>query len=271
MERLSSLKLTLWALIAICVWLGLGVLLSQTTWLAPGFKAMNQILLLDWLLGPAWQLALVPVWFLVLCLGVGVMLLNLAACTLTRLLPRLRSTNHAAGWLLTLAHLVMLVVLLGHVAEMGLGHKQEDVRLLPGQRYKMADGRLLTLSRVNFAGDPAILNLPYRQARWAHTRAAFTRAANVAAVEVSGGDEAVSGELRITEPLVTQGVRVTLTDFFRVEQAGQALVGASLTVGANPLTPVFMSAYALWVAVYLALAILTWREQGNGSRANERA
>jgi hypothetical protein len=145
------------------------------------------------------------------------------------------------------------------------------VRLLPGQRYKMADGRQLTLSRVDFAGDSAILNRPYNQARWVLTRAAFDRAANVAAVEVSGGDETLSGELRITEPLVTQGVRVTLTDLFRIDQAEQALVGASLTVSANPLTPVFMSAYALWVAVYLALAILTWRERDNGFRPNGRA
>ncbi len=267
LERLSSLKFTLWTLAVLVAWLGLGVVLAQVPTLAPGFKLMNQILLLTWLLGPAWQVPLVPLWFLVLCLGVGVMLLNLAACTLTRLLPRLRSSNRAAGWLLTLAHLVMLVVLLGHMAEMGIGHKQEDVRLLPGQRYQMADGRNLTLDSVSFVADPAILNQPYRQARWINTRQAFDRQANWAQVAVSGQAEAARAQLRIMEPLLSQGVRITLTDFFSQQAEGETRIGVALTVGANPLTYVFMGAYAVWVAVYMALALLTWRERDGGLEA----
>ena len=73
-----------------------------------------------------------------------------AFCTFTRLLPRLRAGNALKGWLLTLVHLVMLVVLLGHGAEMAMGHKQEELRMLPGQTLALPEGLTLSLESVRF-------------------------------------------------------------------------------------------------------------------------
>lgn len=48
-------------------------------------------------------------------------------------------------------------------------------------------------------------------------------------------------------------------EFFHQGEGEQARVGAMLAVTSNPLTTLFFVSYALWVVLYLALAMLTWR------------
>lgn len=259
-EKLSSLKFTLASLGGLMLLLALGMVLSRINAFALQFDAMNRTLLLEWLQGPAWSAPTVAIWFVVLCLGVGVMLLNLGACTFTRLLPRLRGANKVKGWVLTLVHLVMLAVLLGHGAEMGLGHKRENLRLMPGQFHQLPDGSRVTLERVDFKDDPAILNLPYAQARWSLVRGKFHAKDNSAALYFTeNGREVGREDIRMLRPVVHHGVRYTLMEFFRQGEGDQAQVGAMLAITSNPLTNLFFLAYALWVVLYAALAALTWR------------
>ncbi len=269
MERLSSLKFTLVSLGIMMAWLGLGLVLCQLPSQVPFFQAMDQTLLLHWLAGPAWSDPLAPAWFIGMCLAVGLMLLNLAACTFTRLLPRLKSGSRLKGWLLTLVHLVMLLVLLGHAAEMGLGFKREGLRLLPGQRIDLPEaGVALRLETVEFPGDKSLLNAPYRQARWLMTTRSFDRQASQARLHLDGpGVQGLPGVLRILEPLVLDGLRVTLTDFFREGEGAEARVGIVLTVGHNPLAPLFFAAYGLWALLYAGLAFTTWRVPNGGAPA----
>lgn len=270
MERLSSLKFTLASLSALMIWLGLGVFLGQPKLLAASFFDMNRMLILDWLLGPAWSQPLAPLWFLGLCLGVGVMLLNLGACTLTRLLPRLRAGNALKGWLLTLVHLVMLAVLLGHGAEMAMGHKQEELRLLPGQTVALPGGLTLSLEAVRFVSDTSVINLPYRRARWVWTSTAFKLQDNWARVVMRRDGQVVSrGELRILEPMKTEGLRLTLAGFYSMESQKTARVGVRLALVQNPLTTLFFVAYGLWVVLYAALAVVTWRNGPSNGSARE--
>ncbi|MBU1274844.1 MAG: hypothetical protein KJ720_05660 [Proteobacteria bacterium] len=260
MERLSSLKFTLASLSALMIWLGLGVFMGQPKLLAASFFDMNRMLILDWLLGPAWLQPLAPLWFLGLCLGVGVMLLNLGACTFTRLLPRLRAGNALKGWLLTLVHLVMLVVLLGHGAEMAMGHKQEELRMLPGQTVALPGGLTLSLEAVRFVSDLSVINLPYRRARWVWTSTAFKLQDNWARVVMRReGQEVSRGELRILEPMEIDGLRLTLAGFYSPESEKPARVGVRLALVHNPLTTLFFVAYGAWVLLYAALALVTWR------------
>ncbi|MBU1156215.1 MAG: hypothetical protein KJ921_10200 [Proteobacteria bacterium] len=273
MERLSSLKFTLGSLSALMIWLGLGVFIGQPKLLAASFFDMNRMLILDWLLGPAWAQPLAPLWFLGLCLGVGVMLLNLGFCTFTRLLPRLRAGNALKGWLLTLVHLVMLVVLLGHGAEMAMGHKQEELRMLPGQTVELPEGLTLSLESVLFVSDPSVINLPYRKARWTWTSTNFKPRQNWAKVVIRRGDAIVTqGELRILEPMKIEGLRLTLAGFYSPKDEKPARVGVRLALVKNPLTTLFFVAYGLWVVLYAALAVVTWRGgPSNGSARQAQA
>jgi len=267
-EKLSSLKFTLASLGGLMLLLALGMVLSRINAFALQFDAMNRTLLLEWLQGPAWSAPTVAIWFVVLCLGVGVMLLNLGACTFTRLLPRLRGANKVKGWVLTLVHLVMLAVLLGHGAEMGLGYKRENLVLLPGQSHQLPDGGSLTLERVDFKDDPAILNLPYVQARWVLVRGKFRAWENSAALYFAkDGQAAAREEIRMLRPVVRDGVRYTLMEYHRQGEGDQAQVGVMLAITANPLTTLFFVAYALWVVLYAFLAALTWRTPVNNGAA----
>lgn len=272
-HKLSSLKFTLASLAGLMLLLALGMVLSQIKAFTPQFDAMNRTLLLEWLQGPAWSEPTVAIWFMVLCLGVGVMLLNLGACTFTRLLPRLRGASPAKGWVLTLVHLVMLAVLLGHGAEMVLGHKRENLILLPGQTHQLPDGGGVTLERVDFIDDPGILNLPYLQARWVLVRGKFRAWENSAALSFAkDGREAGREEIRMLQPVARDGVRYTLMEFHRQGEGDQAQVGVMLAITSNPLTALFFVAYALWVVLYAVLAVLTWRtpvNHGDGEVARE--
>ncbi|MFH1059164.1 MAG: hypothetical protein V1797_10885 [Pseudomonadota bacterium] len=264
LERLSSLKFTLASLAGMMLLLGTGMVLGNMKTFSLQFAAMNRTLLLDWLRGPAWEQPAVAIWFLALCMGVGVMLLNLGACTFTRLLPRLRGASKVKGWTLTLVHLVMLVVLLGHGAEMGLGHKQEEIRLLPGQSHQLPDGGQLTVARVVFWDDPAILNLPYVKARWQLVAGKFSATENlVELVFVDPAGITQKAEVRILQPHVRKGARYTLMEFYRQGEGEEAKVGAMLAVTSNPLTTLFFVAYALWVVLYTVLAWVTWRAPVN--------
>ncbi|MCB2227677.1 MAG: hypothetical protein KQH53_13445 [Desulfarculaceae bacterium] len=270
MQRLSSLKFTMYTLSGLIILLGVGVILGQPKLLAASFVDMNRMLIRDWLLGPAWEHPSAPLWFLALCLGVGLMLLNLGACTITRLWPRLRSGNALKGWLLTLVHLVMLVVLLGHGAEMVLGHKQEGLSLVPGQAAALPGGLRLELEDMAFVGDRSALNLPYRKARWVWTREGFQREHNWARLRLSReGRELWRGELRILEPVELEGLRITLTDFHAPTGKGAPPVGIQLAVVHNPFTTLFFVAYGLWIFLYAALAAVTWRSgPANGAAKN---
>jgi len=267
MNRMSSLTLTLYALGAVLICLAAGMVLAQVKPYSAAMPSMDHQLILDWLLTafsgePA--AAVLGVWFLALCASVGLLVLNLCACTLTKLLPRLRNGARTHSWLLLLAHVLMILILLGHLSQMTLGFKQEGIKLLPGQSKELPGGISLTVDVVDFEDDPGLLNLTYRQARRAHTASAFNRQKNLARISLSpreGPD--MAGELRILEPFLADGLRITLSDFFRDDSGAKPRVGAVITVVHNPLANLFFAAYLAWITVYLILAFQAFIPNGS--------
>ena len=295
MKRLSSLVLTLYALGGVVLCLAVGLVLAQVPPYAAAMSRMNHGLLRDWLLaggggGPGAKVMVI--WFLALCVAVGVLVLNLCACTWTRLLPRLKTGSRLDYWLLLLSHVFMILILLGHLSQMVMGFKQEGVKLLPGESRTLPGNLRLTVEQVHFVNSTGLLNLTYRQGRRAHTVAAFDRAANTVRVALWRGTRKVAGgDLRILEPLLEGGVRLTLSDFYFQNSAaglakcicnpemsqgtppaaaglqktgnrtlaggpeGKGRVGAVISIVANPLTSVFFTAYLAWIAVYVLLAV----------------
>ncbi|KMY67828.1 hypothetical protein AAU61_08145 [Desulfocarbo indianensis] len=248
--------LTLYCLAGLALWLAAGMLLAQTQPYMLHMKAMDQTLLRDWLAGPALGQPVVLVWFLVLCGGVGLLALNMAVCTWTKLLPRLKGNGgRLRTWFLAGVHVLMLLVLLGHLSQMGLGFKLESVKLLPGQSRELPDGSLLTVTETHFADDPALLNLSYRQGRASLLAGVFHREKNTASLELSlGGRSQAKGVLRILEPWEADGLRVTLAEFFRDDSQTPPRVGVLLTVARNPLEKLFFASYLAWILVYIYLA-----------------
>lgn len=267
MNRLSSLTLTLYALGAVLLCLAVGMALAQLKPFSAAMPAMDHGLILDWLLSafsgePA--AALLGGWFLALCASVGLLVLNLCACTLTRLLPRLRNGARVHSWLLLLAHALMVLILLGHLSQMALGFKQENIKLLTGQSRELSGGILLTVEAVDFVDDPALLNLTYLQARKAHVASAFHRQRNMARISLTrNGEPVLAGELRILDPLLSGGLRITLSDFYRDDSGVKPQVGAVITAIHNPMANLFFAAYLAWIAVYLMLAFQAFLPNGS--------
>lgn len=256
MNKLSSLYLTLYCLAGLALWLAAGMVLAQTPPFMLHMKAMDQTLIRDWLAGPALDQPVVLVWFLLLCAGVGLLTLNMAVCTWTRLLPRLKGNGgRLRTWFLAGVHILMLLVLLGHVSEMGFGFKLENVKLLPGQSKELPDGSIITVADAHFVDDPALLNLSYRQGRASHLASVFHREKNTASLELSlGGRSQAKGVLRVLEPWEAESLRVTLAEFFRDDSQAPPQVGVVLTVARNPLEKLFFASYVAWILVYIYLA-----------------
>jgi hypothetical protein len=266
MKRLSSLVLTLYALGGLVLCLAVGIVLAQVEPYGTAMTRMNHGLLLDWLLaagggGPGSKVLIF--WFLALSAAVGVLVLNLCACTWTRLLPRLKNDSSLDSWLLLLSHLLMLLILLGHLSQMMMGFKEEGVRLLPGQSRTLPGDLHLTVEQVHFVNDLGLLNLTYRQGRRAHTQSVFNRTQNTVRISIWQGHQRIAaGVLRILEPLQAGGWRLTLSDFFRDDSGDPSRVGAVLVAAHNPLTNFFFAAYLAWIAVYLLLAVKAFLRGG---------
>ncbi|MEW5914210.1 MAG: hypothetical protein AB1814_16765 [Thermodesulfobacteriota bacterium] len=259
MKHLSSLVLMLYALGGVVFCLAVGIVMAQVRPYSMIMPSMDHGLILDWLLaslGGKSGSMLLSVWFLALCAAVGVLVLNLCCCAWTKLLPRLQNGTRVHSWLLLLAHVLMILILLGHLSQMTLGFKQEGIKLLPGQSRTLPGDLRIAVEQVHYVNDPKLLNLPYRRARQVHTVAAFDRQKNVARVAVWQGAQRVeTAELRILEPLVKNGLRLTLSEFYRDDSQGRSRVGAVLTASHNPLTGLFFAAYLAWVATYLLLTV----------------
>ncbi|MBU4575887.1 MAG: hypothetical protein KJ576_14755, partial [Proteobacteria bacterium] len=96
---------------------------------------------------------------------------------------------------------------------------------------------------------------------------------NWAKVVVRRGETIVAqGDLRILEPMKIEGLRLTLAGFYSPQDEKPARVGVRLALVKNPLTTLFFVAYGLWVVLYAALAVVTWRGgPSNGSAREHQA
>lgn len=231
MKRLSSLVLTLYALGGLVLCLAVGIVLAQVAPYAAAMSRMNHGLLLDWLLadrGGEPGSAVLTLWFLGLCTAVGVLVLNLCACTWTRLLPRLKNVSRFHYWLLLLAHALMILILLGHLSQMIMGFKEEDVKLLPGQSKTFSGDLRVTVDGVHFVNDYGLLNLTYRQARRARTVNVFSQAQNTVHITLWRGPQRVAGGgLRILEPLRAGGDEADSVRLFPRRFRGEKSGGGS--------------------------------------------
>lgn len=264
MKRLASLELTLICLGGLVVWLGLGAGMSVAPGLKEAFMAMNQHLVLKWLAGPAQEAPFLMAWFIILCLWAAVLFVNLALCLFTRLLPQANRSGKSRWWLLFAAHVLFGVVMIAHAAGLTMGYKKEGLTLKPGQSVEWGQGWRMALHKVEYKSDTELLKLNYRQARMQLNRERFPLGVNFALVELSRDNQILAqGRVGMLEPLVQDGVRVTLTSF--TPPADGESPGVRLVVSSSPLTALFFGGYGALILGLLVLAATTWRRRSNGS------
>jgi hypothetical protein len=264
MKKLASLELTLICLGGLVVWLGLGAVLAVAPGSRETFTLMNHHLVFQWLAGPAQDAPLLMAWFIILCLWAALLFVNLLLCLFTRLWPQASRSGKSRWWLLFAAHILFGLVMVAHAAGLTLGYKKEGLMLKPGQSVEWGQGWRMTLQEVVYKSDPELLKLNYRQARMQLNRERFPLGLNYAVVELSRNNHPLAkGRVGMLEPLVKDGLRVTLTRFTAPADDGQP--GARLVVSSSPLTALFFGGYGALILGLLILAATTWRRRSNGA------
>lgn len=263
--RLGSPRLAFILLCGLILWLGFGVALAQMDSTAKLVRSLDQGRWLEWLAGPAFADPVVAGWLAGLAVLGGLLLTNLACCSLAWLGGKGGGIGRRR-MLLLVAHMVLALVILGHGASFLLGFKQTNLRLTPSQAIELPEGRRIKLLAVRYAADPALLALDHRQARRAMTRAALSRRDNWARVELTDAQgHGHAGLARYFDPVIQGATSAHLVGFFSVPGgADPAEIGAVLNLTSSPLAAPFFSVYAILLGCMAALLWLDRRRTGAG-------
>jgi hypothetical protein len=269
-DRIAALSVTFYLLAALIGWLAVGIALSRMQGTGELLKQMNQELVLDWLLGagPAdWPIV---AWFLILCLLNALLFANLLFCSATQLAGRLFSRgrpNRPKAALLFLIHILVLLILLGHLANLAVGSKSAHMRFAPGASRTLENGYRLHLEAVHYAPPVKYLKMDPHEARSRLSREKFDIHENYARIRVTrNGSESAAGRVFLLSPLKKGALRVTLNRFFLAEDSAEPSVGAVLTFAVNPIHEAFFMAYAALIGSLL-LYLLVQREPRGGGPA----
>ncbi len=252
-KKLSSIQLCFWLLALIILWLAAGIALALHPATGDAVYGMNKQLVIDWLLqseNPDWRAA---AWLLVFCLLNLLLFINMSLCLALNLLKRILFSAKLKNSLLTVIHVLVLFVMLGHLANMAVGFKQERIKMTPGSVLDLPGGYMVELNSVHFAADLRLLTMDRHKARQEMTRDRFDLKENFADISVFRGRLEKAGKrIHIMEPLKLGSFRVTLNRFFAADKNGEKHAGAVITVSRNPIHEWFFLIYALMILSFLA-------------------
>ncbi|HMA67414.1 MAG TPA: hypothetical protein VKO20_06310 [Desulfosalsimonadaceae bacterium] len=270
-EKLAALALTFSLLAALILWLGLGILLTRLPATDPVFARMNQQLVLEWFLGPEKKPWWIVVWFIGFCLLNMGILLNLLACCATNLLNRLAFPNRLKNLLLLVIHILVILIMLAHAANMGIGYKHAGIRMPPGETFKLQNGGTLRLADVGYALPTKYLLMDPHEARRDLTRERIDISRNYARVQWTGPNgRTAGGKLHRLQPLRIDSLRITLNRFYLAAKSPEPRVGAILTVARNPVHEAFFLVYAVTIACLMLYAVLQRQNPGRRLAARKQ-
>jgi hypothetical protein len=243
-QKLSSLKLTFYNLVAMVFLLGTGVVLSRVY--PQVFDAMNRILVVEWL-RTAWSRTPVPaLWFVLLCLSAGILFVNAVCCTLTRQIQAARRSGRLEKWLFFVLHCLFVLVLACHGLILIAGHKQSKLSFFPGDEIGFKDRYRVVVSEVVFTDEVRILKMKKKEQRAFMTRENIHPKMNFARVSLYQDSRLVENKRVIMlSPLRYGTIQVTVTRFIVDPDDGR--IGVKLTITDNPLNVVFFVIYGLMI------------------------
>src|SRR6056297_157427 len=260
-SRLASFSLAFYLMGALVLWLFLGIFLARCPATDPAIHQMNQKLILDWLFDAETMDWRVVGWFLGFCLLNLFLFVNLAACTATSSWNRMFFNNDKTKKrLLFVIHGLIALIMIGHLANMGIGYKYSWIKMAPGDSFALPNGAALTVSDVNYAVPVKFLKMDRHEARKQLGREIFDIKENYVSVRLTRYNrEIAKGNLYMLKPLRVGPLRVTLNRFFLLENKGENAVGAILTVSKNPIHEAFFLIYALTI-VCLLIYLITCKQ-----------
>jgi hypothetical protein len=255
-QRLSSVTLTFYNLVVLVLLMGTGVFLDISHKAA--FTRMNEVSIFSWL-NATWPTdpALV-IWFLLLCLTAGILLINALCCSLDRQLALAKRSGRMKNWLFFILHCLFILVLICHGLILVAGEKQSRVNLFPGQSHSFGPYEI-QVSDVVFTDDRQILTAPKKKQRPLMTRKNIHIHENYALLTLLKNKHILaSKKVMMLSPLRYKSVQITLIEFVIPKSDPQ--LGVVLTLTHNVLNRFFFMVYGIMIIALAGFTAMTWKK-----------
>ena len=259
-QRLSSIRLTFALLTLLLVLMGTGICLTLFPEYKAAVKVMNQTIVYHWFAACWRQTPILTAWVLLVSLTAVILAFNTAICSMTNQLYAAIKIASLRRWSFFVIHFMFLLVLACHGITMVTGHKQENVRLAPGESHVFGENCRIDLVDVTFSDNPDFLTMNKKKRHQMMTRENFHPKQNFAKIALSqnGRQEGLQNVFFLT-PLKHRSLRVTVADFILKEINGQKTVGVNLVITRNFFTGFFFTAYALMIIALACFIAITWK------------
>ncbi len=264
MRFLSSMRLAFWSLIALLLWLLVGVIIANSPSYYEATKAMNLQVLSTWLTNEALHQPVLLSWFLVLCAMCLVLGVSFLFCTSRTLLKKVQTAPSLKTTLLFTLHLLCMGIMLLHLFSMSTGFKYSNIQLEPGQSWTSPEGYHILLRSVQYTDDVSVLNMPFRQQRQHQSPNEFHYRKNTARMSLSkNGVLLAESNIGMLTPLVYRSLRITLSSFYLPQNTNSQVPGVSLVFGKNSVIWPFFVCYGLGVFLIAFYTLISWKSEAD--------
>ena len=264
-RKLAGIHITYSAIITLVILLMGGVVLSYFPVHQKAIDGLNTNLVHQWLFLNISSNPLVTAWVIMICLASGILFINTLCCSMTTLVSAAVKHSSINRWSFLCMHLLFLVVLLCHGLALISGHKTQEIELYPGDSHGLINGFSLRVDGIDFVDDTRLISMKMKKSRKLMTRKTFHADQNTARVTLVKDQIPVkSQDVMMLNPLVYDGMRITLTRFLLKKNTGsrevngntsnennprveKEKIGAVFLLSSNNFTALFFIAYGLLI------------------------
>ena len=260
-DQLSSMHFTIMILTVLMLWFSWGILLAESDSFRLEFDVMNRFLVPAWFSYPGRLPFLLRLWFVGLCLVMGILGINLIFCSWTKILKMMRNKQTVSRLVMLMIHIVFGLVALGHFGSLLLGYRYEDVKLRINQSFALPQGYAVTVKDIHFEDD---LKLLYQRPK-ERPPGAFHPEANFCEVALTRNGTAVAqGRAYFLGPFIWKDIQVTLKRFTPPKGMGNRdhtvrMPGVRLIISRNPIKLLVFILFPVMIAGIGIYMVMTWR------------
>ena len=274
-QLLSSVTLTFYNLVVLVLLMGAGVFLNISH--EQAFTRMNEVSIFNWLTTTWPTDPTLVVWFFLLCLTAGILLINALCCSLARQMSLAKRSGRMKNWLFFILHCLFILVLICHGLILVAGEKQSRVNLFPGQTHSFGPYEI-QVSDVVFTDDRQILTAPKKKQRQLMTRKNIHIHKNYALLTLLKNKHILaSKKVMMLSPLRYKSVQITLIEFVihpsdnqqadnqqadnhqADNQGPDPQLGVVLTLTHNFLNRFFFMVYGVMILALAGFTARTWK------------
>jgi hypothetical protein len=262
--------MTMWVLVFLILWIGLGLYLGGAESYTEDFRIMNNMLIRDWLFSEKTGAGFLKTWFVILCASMGLLGINLIFCSWSKVFRVMRAKFNGPKLFMLIVHAVFGFVALGHLGGLMLGFEHNNIRLGEGNRYAFEDGYEVEVKQVYFVGDPRA----FLKSRRDITRDDLDYKRSFAEVVLRrNGNEVAHDNVYLLRPLNHRDIHVTLRRFvpsrdFKQGKGKTERPRLMFTVSRNPVLKLFLALYPLMIMGIFIHLVMTWKGKNNNSNHN---